>query len=272
MLPDFRATLPWKLAPRLWLWHVMGRETKVVAGTGAITHVIFDCDGVLVDSEGLSAGVLMKMMEEIGLPITDEIFRTDFLGRSFASAAARVLERFGRPMPDDFQQRYRKRLLQRMRLGLSAMEGVRTVLDTMQLPYSLATSSSPQRLAVSLDVTGLAPFFEGRCSTASEVTNGKPAPDLFLLAARRMSADPERCLVLEDSEMGVLAARAAGMQVWHFRGGVHVKGGYDLPQGLVADRSIADMDELHRVFVQAGICVPVRVAESETEAARGAQT
>jgi len=243
-----------------------------VAGTDAITHVIFDCDGVLVDSEGLSAGVLMGMMEEIGLPITNEIFRTDFLGRSFASAAARVLERFGRPMPDDFQQRYRERLLDRMRAGLEPMAGVHAVLEDMRLPFCLATSSSPQRLAVSLEVTGLAPFFEGRCSTASEVTNGKPAPDLFLLAAQRMSAAPECCLVLEDSEMGVIAAKAAGMQVWHFRGGVHVKAGYELPPGLVADFTISDMAHLHRVFVQSGICAPARVAASGKEAARGSQT
>lgn len=231
----------------------------------AITHVIFDCDGVLVDSEGLSAGVLKGMMAEIGLPITDEIFRTDFLGRSFANAAARVLQRFGRPMPDDFQMRYRERLLTHMRERLKPMDGVFAVLGSMAVPYCLATSSSPQRLAVSLQVTGLAPYFAGRCSTASEVTNGKPAPDLFLLAAARMSADPHHCLVLEDSEMGVLAARAAGMQVWHFCGGVHVKMGYALPAAAAADRAIADFAELHRVFVAAGICAAPRVADGPRE-------
>jgi HAD superfamily hydrolase (TIGR01509 family) len=233
-----------------------------VASQQPITHVIFDCDGVLVDSEGLSAGVLMGMMAEIGLPITDEIFRTDFLGRSFASAAKRVLQRFGRPMPDDFQMSYRGRLLERMRRDLQPMAGVVSVLRDMCVPYCLATSSSPERLAVSMQFTGLAPFFEGRCSTASEVAHGKPAPDLLLLAAHRMGAQPQSCLVIEDSEMGVAAARAAGMRVWHFRGGVHVKMGYELPPGVTTDRSIDDMAELHRVFVQAGICAPARVAEA----------
>lgn len=246
------------------------RETKVVGADGPVTHVIFDCDGVLVDSEGLSAGVLMGMMAEIGLPITAEIFRTDFLGRSFASAATRVLTRFGRPMPDDFQERYRSRLLDRMRADLRPMAGVHAVLDSMTMPYCLATSSSPQRLAVSLEVTGLEPFFRGRCSTASEVTNGKPAPDLFLLAAGRMGAAPENCLVIEDSEMGVVAARAAGMRVWHFRGGVHVKAGYELPPSLAVERSIADMSELHHVFARAGICTAPRVADAGRENAHGA--
>jgi HAD superfamily hydrolase (TIGR01509 family) len=256
-LPEIRPMLPRNLALCPQLWHGKGEETKVVAGTRVFTHVIFDCDGVLVDSEGLSADVLMNMMAEIGLPISDDNFRTDFLGRSFASAAARVLQRFGRPVPEGFQERYRERLLARMRECLNPMEGVHRVLSALRLPSWLATSSSPQRLAVSLEVTGLAPFFEGRCSTASEVSHGKPAPDLFLLAARRMSADPAHCLVLEDSEMGVLAARAAGMTVWHFRGGVHVKGGYDLPHGLVADRQVRDMAELGRIFAQSGLSADI---------------
>ena len=258
------------LAPGPGLWHVRRRETKVVGTEAPFTHVIFDCDGVLVDSEGLSAAVLMGMMAEIGLPITPEIFRTDFLGRSFANAAARVLTRFGRPMPDDFQTHYRSRLLDRMRADLQPMAGIIPVLQSMAVPFSLATSSSPQRLAVSLEVTGLEPFFRGRCSTASEVTNGKPAPDLFLLAAERMAADPTRCLVIEDSEMGILAAQAAGMQVWHFKGGVHIKAGYELPPGVEPNRRIADMAELLAAFTRAGICAPPAVADAGEEKAHGA--
>lgn len=270
---DFSAFAPLKLATGPETWHVVNTEGTTVCADRTITHVIFDCDGVLVDSEGLSASVLMSMMAEIGLPITDDIFRTDFLGRSFANAAARVLTRFGRPMPDDFQMRYRERLLARMRESLQPMDGVFEVLDAMAVPYSLATSSSPPRLAVSLQATGLDRYFAGRCSTASEVANGKPAPDLFVLAAQRMNADPATCLVLEDSEMGILAAKAAGMQVWHFRGGVHVKRGYELPPGIAGDRAIDDMAELYRVFAAAGICSGARVAQqSQGETPRGAQT
>ena len=214
-----------------------------------LSLVIFDCDGVLVDSEMLSAGVLMGMMAEVGLPITTEIFRTDFLGRSFASAAARVKERFGRPLPDGFQAGYRERLFARMRTDLRPMEGVFEVLSGLPLPYCLATSSSPERLAITLEVTGLADLFQGRCFTASEVANGKPAPDLFLHAAARMGVPPAQCLVIEDSEMGVQAGRAAGMTVWHFRGGAHFKGGYTLSPDILPDRVISGMAELQTALM-----------------------
>lgn len=217
-----------------------------------VSLVIFDCDGVLVDSEMLSAAVLMAMMEEVGLPITPEIFREDFLGRSFASAARRVDQRFGRPLPDDFQARYRERLFARMRRELKPMNGVFEVLRSLRTPYCLATSSTPQRLAISLETTGLAAFFEGRAFTAAEVPRGKPAPDLFLHAAARMGVPPEGCLVLEDSEMGVEAGRAAGMEVWHFTGGAHFEGGYRLPPGVLPDRVISGMAEFHRALAAYG--------------------
>lgn len=220
----------------------------------SIELVIFDCDGVLVDSEMLSAGVLMAMMAEAGLPITAEIFRSDFLGRSFASAAGRVAERFGRPMPKEFQLNYRKRLLARMETELQAMTGIETVLKAMRTPFCLATGSSPPRLELSLRVTGLQPYFEGRAYTASLVVNGKPAPDLYNYAAAQMGVAPDNCLVIEDSEMGVRAARAAHMTVWHFTGGAHIKSGYRLPHGLAVDRVVANMGELHQHFREEGLC------------------
>lgn len=210
--------------------------------------IIFDCDGVLVDSEMLSAAVLKGMMAEAGLPITPEIFRDDFLGRSFASAAKRTEQRFGRALPPEFQLQYRERLLARMRMELQPMDGVQAMLDGLRTPYCLATSSSPPRLELSLRVTGLAHYFENRAFTASEVKNGKPAPDLCLYAAARMGVAPESCLVIEDSEMGVRSAKAAGMEVWQFAGGAHVKQGYRLPDDLVPSRVIANMAELSRAL------------------------
>jgi HAD superfamily hydrolase (TIGR01509 family) len=216
--------------------------------------IIFDCDGVLVDSEMLSAGVLMSMMEDIGLPITPDIFRSDFLGRSFAAAAERAQKRFGRALPEDFQLNYRVRLLDRMVADLRPMAGVHEVIAALRVPFCLATSSSPQRLALSLRVTGLAEVFAGKCFTASEVKHGKPAPDLCLHAAKKMGADPSACVVIEDSEMGVRAARAAGMPVWHFTGGSHIKAGYRLPPDLIPDRVVLSMPELRRAFAHFGIC------------------
>ncbi len=215
--------------------------------------VIFDCDGVLVDSEMLSAGVLMAMMAEVGFPITEDIFRHDFLGRSFASAATRTLERFGSPMPADFQIRYRTRLLQKLRGNLQRMAGVESVLAGLRVPFCLATSSSPERLAVTMSETGLGKWFEGRSFTASLVTNGKPAPDLFLLATSKMGFTPDQCVVIEDSEIGVRAGIAANMEVWHFTGGSHMKAGISLPEVVKPHRVLDSMAGVHQAFCEMGI-------------------
>jgi HAD superfamily hydrolase (TIGR01509 family) len=214
--------------------------------------VIFDCDGVLVDSEVLSAHVLTTMMAEFGLAITDEIFRADFLGRSFASAAARAEVRFNCKLPVDIQLQYRDRLLDEMRKNLKPMPGVHAILDGMRATFCLATSSSPQRLGTSLEVAGLAPYFQGKCSTASEVTNGKPAPDLLLLAAHRMNAVPAQCLVIEDSLLGVEAAQRAGMQVIRFMGGSHMRpeDHVETPRSIL---TIADMRDLHLYLSEVGL-------------------
>jgi HAD superfamily hydrolase (TIGR01509 family) len=215
--------------------------------------VIFDCDGVLVDSEMLSAGTLMAMLAEEGFSITEEVFRSDFLGRSFAAAAERAALRFGRPLPEGFEARYRLALLDRIRRDLKPMPGAAGLLSSLDAPFCLATSSSPQRLAVTLAATGLAGFFAGRCFTSAEVMRGKPAPDLFLHAANRMGFDPARALVIEDSEMGVRAGLAAGMTVCHFRGGAHVAAGYRLPDDVRPHLAAGSMAELGRVFANFGL-------------------
>ena len=233
------------------LWTSSGR--LAYSTDMGIDLVIFDCDGVLVDSEMLSAGVLMGMMAEEGFPLSEEAFRSDFLGRSFAAAALRAKERFGRPLPEDFESRYRDRLFGRLEAELKPMAGVAPVLASLTGPFCLATSSSPRRLALSLKAAGLTPYFEGRCFTASQVQRGKPAPDLFLHAAAEMRATPERCLVIEDSELGVRAGLAAGMTVWHFGGGCHVLAGYRLPADVHPHRAVAGMPELGHALRELGL-------------------
>ena len=215
--------------------------------------VIFDCDGVLVDSEMLSASVLMQMLSEIGLPITHEIFRSDFLGRSYASATERFERRIGKPFPPEFNAEYRTRLLEKMRGNLKSMTGVEEVLAAMRVPYCLATGSSPPRLAVTLAESGLEKYFTGRAFTTSLVKNGKPAPDIFLHVASTMGANVASCLVIEDSEMGVRAALAAGMEVWHFAGGSHIKAGYRLPEDVVPHQVLDSMSALHDAFRQSNL-------------------
>ena len=219
----------------------------------SISAVIFDCDGVLVDSEMLSAGVLQDMMAEIGLPMSDEIFRDVFLGRSFANATARAETVLNIKLPPSFESQYRDRLFATLSENLRPMAGVVEVLSSLHVPFCLATSSTPRRLALSLTATGLGQFFENNKFTASEVQHGKPAPDLCFYAAEKMNVSHKKCLVIEDSEMGILAAKAAGMEVWHFTGGSHVKAGYRLPEALSIAKVIPDMPSLLNAFVEIGI-------------------
>lgn len=208
--------------------------------------VIFDCDGVLIDSEVISASMLIAELKGYGVTISLDFVSRNFLGRSYPTVLREVRERFGVALPDRFEADYRARLLAAFARDLRVMPGVADVIAGLALPYCLATSSSPERLAQSLDLTGLTPLFTGRAFTASRVANGKPAPDLFLLAAAEMGADPARCLVIEDSLIGVRAALAAGMEVWRFTGGSHLKG-LDLSTPPDA-RAHREFDEFNRFF------------------------
>ena len=157
-------------------------------------------------------------------------------------------------MPENFQQEYFTRLLDQFARHLQPMPGVEDILQAMTVQYCLASSSNPQRLKSSLVKCNMETLFDKRTFAAAMVKNAKPAPDLFLYAAEHMKVAPARCLVIEDSEMGVRAAQAAGMAVWHFAGGAHVKAGYRLPENLVPDRVVVDMAEMHQAFSELGIC------------------
>lgn len=186
--------------------------------------VVFDCDGVLIDSESISARMLVAELAGHGITVDLAYVAEHFLGRSYPVVLSQIRADFGIVLPQGFEADYRARLLRAFDRDLVAMEGVEAVLDRLGVPFCLATSSSPERLAFSMARTGLGARFDGRSVTASEVARGKPAPDLFLHAAARFGAAPARCLVIEDSRAGLRAARAAGMTVWHFTGGSHLKG------------------------------------------------
>lgn len=186
--------------------------------------IIFDCDGVLIDSEVISARQLIAELKGYGVDMDMAFVSRHFLGRSYPVVLREVRERWGVALPDRFEADYRTRLLAAFARDLTVMPGVRQAIAALQRPYCLATSSSPERMRQSLAITGLAPLFEGRAFTASDVAQGKPAPDLFLHAAARMGADPAACVVIEDSLNGIRAGLAAGMQVWHFTGGSHLAG------------------------------------------------
>lgn len=197
--------------------------------------IILDCDGVIADSEILSAAVLIDQLAALGITVTPEDVRRDFLGRSFPTVAETIRRRFGGPLPPTFEADYRARLLDRFDTELRPTPGILPMLDRLRLPVCVATSSSPQRVGRTLQVLGLSARFEGRVFTASQVARGKPAPDLFLYAAGRMGCSPARTLVVEDSAPGIAAARAAGMAVLHYTGGMHLRG-LDLPSDPAVQR------------------------------------
>ena len=181
--------------------------------------VIFDCDGVLVDSETLASELQVERFAEIGMPMTAAEITERFLGRSIGYVNAAIVEQLGGPLPVDREQYWEGRYRQLMTERLRPIPGVAEALEQITLPVCVASSSGPESIAFKLSLCGLAERFGDRIFSATQVRHGKPAPDLFLLAADRLNADPARCAVIEDSPVGVQAARAAGMRTFAYAGG-----------------------------------------------------
>jgi HAD superfamily hydrolase (TIGR01509 family) len=181
-----------------------------------IRSVIFDCDGVLVDTEQISNTVLAGLLTQAGLPTTFEDCMRDYRGRSMAAVLQLASERHGAALPGDLADRYYAEVKGVFARELQPVPGVVAALDRIALPSCVASSGPHHKMAVTLRHTGLWERFEGRIFSASEVRQGKPAPDLFLHAARRMGFDPAATAVVEDSVPGIEAARAAGMRALAF--------------------------------------------------------
>jgi HAD superfamily hydrolase (TIGR01509 family) len=189
-------------------------------GQRELDLIIFDCDGVLVDSEVLSCRCLSEALADCGVKLELSDALELFLGRS----AVAVLQHFGaqgRTLPDSFLPDLKARVRAAFQLSLQPIPGVSLLLAGLHTPHCVASSSDIDRVSLSLALTGLAPHFDDRLYTSQMVARGKPAPDLFLYAAAQMQAAPARTLVIEDSVSGVAAAKAAGMKVWGFAGGSH---------------------------------------------------
>ena len=184
--------------------------------------VIFDCDGVLIDSEIISARMLVAELARLGLTIDLPYVERHFLGRSYPVVMETIRREFGLDLPPEFEAQYREALLAAFQTELKIVPHVYTVLENIGVPFCVATSSSPRRVEMSLKLVGLTDLVGNRVFTSTMVARGKPAPDLFLYAAERMGAAPDRTLVIEDSLTGIRAGLAAGMIVWRFIGGSHL--------------------------------------------------
>lgn len=191
-----------------------------------IELIIFDCDGVLVDSEVISCRAHASVLTRHGYPITPEQVLTRFLGVSDREARQMVEDEIGRKLPDDLEAQIKSATLQFYAGELQPITHVAAAIAAIDLPKCVASSGTPEKIRHGLDCAGLYDQLAPHIFSATQVARGKPAPDLFLFAAEQMKTAPENCLVIEDSVPGVTGARAAGMAVLGFHGGSHCPPGH----------------------------------------------
>lgn len=206
--------------------------------------VIFDCDGVLIDSEPIANRVFRERLAAVGLRLPlEEVMRT-FVGKTRGGCievAGRMLKR---PLPEDFAAGWDEALNAALRAELKPVEGVPELLAAMTLPFCVASNAEPGRMAIALEAAGLMPFVRDHLFTASEVKHPKPAPDLFLHAARHMGAKPSDCVVVEDTSTGVKAAIAAGMKVFGYVGAPYADAARLRAEGAVPFTSMRELPGL----------------------------
>lgn len=213
--------------------------------------IIFDCDGVLIDSEVIACRVDAECFARIGISITADDIMARYVGTSAAVMFADIERRFARQLPPDFAATLNANLAAAFDTELAAIPGVEIALQACSC-RCVASSSAPDRLRHSLRVTGLLRYFDPHLFSATQVPRGKPAPDLFLFAARSMNARPADCLVIEDSVAGIAAARIAGMQVFGFCGGSHCGNGHgERLRAAGANLVFSDMRQLPRLLASA---------------------
>jgi HAD superfamily hydrolase (TIGR01509 family) len=219
--------------------------------------VIFDCDGVLVDSEVISCRAHADILARHGYPITAEQVLDRFLGVSDREARLMIESEIRRKLPDDFEQRVKQATLEFYGDDLQAISYAGEAIAAIGLPKCVASSGTPEKIRHGLICAGLYDRLAPHIFSATEVKRGKPAPDLFLFAAEQMVTPPERCLVIEDSIPGVTGALAAGMTVLGFHGGAHCRPGYG--DTLRAAGAMTTFDDMRQL--------PVLIAQIEASAA-----
>lgn len=209
--------------------------------------MIFDCDGVLVDSEPLAIRVLVEAIAAQGIVLSMEEAYRAFLGRSLATISAQLEASYGMPLSAQGHESMRGDLYALYRRELQPIAGIAEAIAALRSPFAVASSSALERIELSLTLTGLRPFFGSRVYSASMVRRGKPAPDLFLHVAGILGADPRRTIVIEDSPAGIEAAHAAGMAVFGFVGGGHAEPGglRNAMRELKPDLVFSDMRQLN---------------------------
>lgn len=205
--------------------------------------VIWDCDGVLIDSEALACAASVDTLQRLGVDITLESYIERFIGKS----RQKILDELGltSDYPETVHAEHAARQNALFKDKLKAIDGIHDVLSGAGVPMAVASGSDPDRLSYTLGLTALAPYFNGHIYSAEIVAQGKPAPDIFLLAADKLGIAPKDCLVIEDSRFGIAAARAAGMSVYAFTGGSHMTP--SIRQGLIDAAPDAIVDHMQQL-------------------------
>ncbi len=212
--------------------------------------IIFDFDGVLADSEVLSNSVIAEIVTELGVPTTvDDAYRI-YMGKRLSDVIETIERVIGRKLPDDFADSYQRRTFDTFRARLTPVDGAREFVTAWrEVPNCIASSSSPERLVLSLEVLNMTALFEGRVFSASNVARGKPHPDIFLHAATQLGVAPADCIVIEDSIGGITAARAAGATSIGLTAASHIQPGFDAKlRQAGADHVAASFAELDRII------------------------
>jgi HAD superfamily hydrolase (TIGR01509 family) len=227
----------------------ISRQTK----HPSLDLVIFDCDGVLVDSEVISCRAHAETLTRHGYEISAEQVLDRFLGVSDQEARQTIETEIGRKLPDDFEAQMKQAALRRYADELGTIPYVGEAIAAITLPKCVASSGTPEKIRHGLTCAGLFDLLAPNIFSATQVKRGKPAPDLFLFAAGQMQASPARCLVIEDSVPGITGARAAGMAVVGFVGGSHCRPGYrDTLRAAGAQVTFDDMRQLPGLVAQIG--------------------
>ena len=176
--------------------------------------IIFDCDGTLVDSEHVTNQIIAEMASELGITMTGDEATATFGGKTLDTVLYRMRELSGKEIPDDWLPRLIKKVSESWKTELNPVNGVRELLENLNISICVASNGEPIHVNQSLEMTGLRCFFDGNIFCASDVGVPKPAPDLFLYAAKKMGFKPEQCIVIEDSISGVMAANRAKIKVY----------------------------------------------------------
>lgn len=210
---------------------------------GKYKCVIFDCDGVLVDSETIGTSVFLNMARDLGVVMSLEEGFTHFKGKSLQTCLDIVSKLLGSPLPETFEADYRKKSFEAFKAGIQPIHGVLEVLNKLTIPFCVASSGPESKIKLNLELTGLLPYFESRIFSCYTIQKWKPEPDVFLWAAKTMGFQPKDCIVVEDSLSGVHAAKNGGFDVFGFT--AH---DYNNELQSEATKTFKKMDELIRMI------------------------